>query len=229
MSITATRGLGVGPSSDATRGSTELGKDQFVQLLMAQLQNQDPTSPVDSEAFVAQLAQFSSLEQLQGVSARLDSLVLAQASSNQLQTASLVGKDVLFSTDAVELPATGGTTVSGELSGPAESVTVTITDADGKTVRTLTVGRTPEGPVDIAWDGRDEAGVPLPAGAYTVKLAAADAEGKAVDVEPRGRGRVEGVSFANGYPELIVDGRKVKLSDVLEIVEPSSAASGGEA
>lgn len=230
MSITGTTGLGVGPSSDATRGSSALGKDQFVKLLMAQLQNQDPTSPVDSQAFVAQLAQFSSLEQLQGVSSRLDALVLAQAASNQTQTATLVGKDVLFKTDAVELPAVGGTTVAGELAGKASSITVTITDADGKTVRTLTLGPADEGPIEIPWDGRDEAGVPLPEGEYKVKLAAADGEGKAVDISSRGKGRVAGVSFANGYPELMVDGRKVKLSDVLEIVEPSSAELvGGEA
>ena len=71
--------------------------------------------------------------------------------------------------------------------------------------------------------------MPLPAGDYTVKLVAADERGNAVDVEPRGRGRVTGVSFANGYPELLVDGRKVKLSDILEIVETSPAIPVGEA
>jgi flagellar basal-body rod modification protein FlgD len=230
MGITATSGLGSGPSSDATRGSNELGKDQFVQLLMAQLRNQDPTSPVDSQAFVAQLAQFSSLEQMQGMSSRLDALVLAQAASNQTQTADLVGKDVLFKTDRVELPAVGGTVVSGELSAEAASVTVTISDEDGKTVRTLKLGPAEAGAFDIPWDGRDEAGVPLPAGEYTVKLAAADLQGDSVDIESRGKGFVGGVSFANGYPELMVGGRKIKLSDVLEIVEPSAEpAAGAEA
>jgi flagellar basal-body rod modification protein FlgD len=228
MAVTAINGL-LGPPSDATRGSTALGKDQFVQLLLAQLQNQDPTSPMDGQAFVAQLAQFSSLEQLQGVSTRLDSLLLAQASANQLQTASLVGQDVLFTTSSVMLPDVGGTTVGGELSGDAATVTVTIRDADGNKVRTLTAGPATKGSLEIPWDGRDEAGVPLPAGEYRVELAAADVEGKAVDIEARGRGRVTGVSFANGYPELLIDGRKVKLSDVLEIVEPSPAAPAGEA
>ena len=223
MAVNATGGIGAGPSSAEARGSSALGKDQFLQLLMAQLRNQDPTCPVDGQAFVSQLAEFSGLEQLQGVSARLDSLLLAQAASNQTQTANLVGKDVVFATDGVTLPAIGGCTVSGELSGETASVTVTIADEHGKTVRTLNLGAAGKGPLDVPWDGRDDAGVPLPAGDYRVTLAAADESGRSVDVELRGRGRVTGVSFANGYAELLVDGRKVKLADVLEIVEPSPA------
>lgn len=85
------------PSQPAgTAGGTALGKDDFLKLLTAQLANQDPLQPVDNQAFIAQLAQFSSLEQLQGVSTRLDDLLLAAGASTQLSAASLVGRTVAF-------------------------------------------------------------------------------------------------------------------------------------
>src|SRR5918911_1658535 len=92
-----------GSSSATPTSKTELGKDDFLKLLTAQLANQDPLQPVDNQAFIAQLAQFSSVEQLQGVSSRLDTLLLATASANQMNTASLVGKDVSFSADGVDV------------------------------------------------------------------------------------------------------------------------------
>ena len=90
-------------ASNTSAAQNELGKDAFLKLLTAQLANQDPLEPVDNQAFIAQLAQFSSLEQLQGVSSRLDSLLLAVGSSNQLGAASLVGKDVTFKTSGFDL------------------------------------------------------------------------------------------------------------------------------
>jgi flagellar basal-body rod modification protein FlgD len=73
-----------------------LGKDDFLRLLTTQLQHQDPLQPMDAQAFIAQLAQFTSVEELDGLGKKLDTMLLGQASSNQLTTASLVGKDVLL-------------------------------------------------------------------------------------------------------------------------------------
>ena len=87
----------------ATPPKNTLGKDDFLKLLTTQLQHQDPLQPMDSQAFIAQLAQFSSVEQLTALGTRLDTLLVAQASANQLQTASLVGKEVLFRSDQLRL------------------------------------------------------------------------------------------------------------------------------
>src|SRR5690242_15281966 len=109
MSATTTTISGSASATTARDGAAStadsLGKDAFLKLLTAQLANQDPLAPVDNTAFIAQLAQFSSVEQLQNVSSRLDSLLLATASANQLSTASLVGKDVGFKADGVDLAA----------------------------------------------------------------------------------------------------------------------------
>ncbi len=95
---TAAARTATGTGSTAPISRNDLGKDDFLRLLTAQLANQDPLQPTDNQAFIAQLAQFSSLEQLQGVSSRLDTLLVAQTSGNQLTAASLVGKTVSWVT-----------------------------------------------------------------------------------------------------------------------------------
>ncbi len=218
MNLSSIHSRPAAAAADESGGGTTLGKDEFVKLLMAQLGNQDPTSPMDSQAFVAQLAQFASIEQLQGIGGRLDSLLLAQAASNQTSTASLVGREIVYRTDKVQLAEAGAPTpLLAELSGPASSVTVTITDSSGKVVRTVRLGAAEKGAFDFVWDGLDDRGQPLTAGEYKVRVAAADENGKNVAVEQRARAIAAGVSFENGFPELIVNGAKINLSEVVEI------------
>src|SRR5689334_22506516 len=126
-------------AAPAATGSKELGKDELLKLLTAQLANQDPLQPVDNQAFIAQLAQFSSVEQLQAVSSRLDTLLLATASANQMNTASLVGKDVSFKADGVDVAAGGPSSLQVKVSSRA-TVTAVVQDASGRTVRTLALG-----------------------------------------------------------------------------------------
>jgi len=211
-----TKAIGGASTASTTGASNQLGKDEFVRLLVAQLSNQDPTAPMESADFVAQLAQFANVELLQGVESRLDALVIAQASNNQLAAASLVGREVLYRTDRVDLGEDGATLVAS-LRGAASSVTVTITDEAGNTVRTLRLGAAGEGKLEIAWDGRDESGKLLPRGSYRVRVAAADASGASVPVDPFARGTARAISFDNGYPELLVGSARVKLSDIVEL------------
>ncbi|GEJ56990.1 flagellar hook assembly protein FlgD [Anaeromyxobacter diazotrophicus] len=212
-------------SSSATQGDSAsaaaknvLGKDDFLKLLTAQLANQDPLQPVDNQAFIAQLAQFSSLEQLQNVTSRLDTLLLATASNNQLSTASLVGKSVSYKTSSVALDGTTAPGLSVKLDANA-SVTCLVQDASGRTVRSLVLGARDAGTFDLGFDGRDASGAPLPAGQYTLQLSARDAQGQDVAVEARGQGRVTGITFDGGAAELLIGQDHVKLSDVSEITQ----------
>lgn len=212
----------VSSQATATSGSSKMGKDEFVKLLMAQLSHQDPTAPMDSEAFVAQLAQFAHVELQQSTNAQLESLVMAQAASNQMGAANFVGKDVTFTANKVTLKDGAETSLQGHLAGPATKVTAVIKDAAGKVVRTIQMGAQPEGDLKAPWDGRDDQGVKLPAGDYSVSLTAADVSGKSVAIDSRVKGRVTGVSFQNGYPELLVGTSRIKLGDVVEISDPHS-------
>jgi flagellar basal-body rod modification protein FlgD len=204
--------------------SSQLGKNEFLKLLTAQLANQDPLSPMDSQAFVAQLAQFSSVEQLQGLGSRLDTLLLAQASANQLNTASLVGKEIRFRSDSVTVTEPGAKT-SFELSleAKADETSIVISDSTGKVVRTLKPGKLGAGTTALEWDGLDSHGNPVPAGDYTVTVHAnlSDAARTEVGSSLSIRGVVAAVTFENQAPELIVNGRHVKMSDVIQIAAPT--------
>ncbi|MBI5067661.1 MAG: flagellar hook assembly protein FlgD [Deltaproteobacteria bacterium] len=204
-------GAAVGPQKT-------LAKDDFLRLLLTQMQNQDPLSPVDNKEMLAQLAQFSSLEQMQGVSDRLDTLLLAQSSTNQLATTSLVGRSVSYRTDTVEWSGSGTTTLEATLSAPAD-VTVVIKDSTGKAVRTLQLGARPAGALDVAWDGKDQDGNLLPAGQYTISATGKTGEGASLDVALRGRGLVRGVTFEGSAPLLLIGGSRVRMSDVVEVIQ----------
>jgi len=206
----------VAPGAE-TPARNQLGKSDFLKLLMAQLANQDPLQPMDNQAFVAQLAQFASVEQLQAVGERLDTLLVAQASANQMGTASLVGRRVLFRADGVDLPAGGSADFTARLSGPADEVTVAITDASGALVRTLALGPRDGGDQAISWDGRDDRGNSLPAGHYQVIVSATRRDGREVSCSTVAGGTVDGVSFAEGVPMLLVGAARVRLADVVQI------------
>jgi len=210
------------PSTLDRTGSTKLGKDEFVKLLLTQLGNQDPTQPVDSQAFVAQLAQFASLEQLNSVNERLDSLLLAASSSSQTSAASFVGRDVQFRSDKLQLGADGASvSSSGKLSAEATEVSVTVVDSAGKQVRTLQLGARGKGEFTFAWDGHLDSGATAPKGTYTLKVTAVDKDKKPVTAEMRSSGLVTGVAFDSGYPELLVNGSRIKMSEIVEIQQRS--------
>ena len=209
-------------ASNATAGSVaavatkELGKNEFLKLLLAQLANQDPTKPVDNQAFVAQLAQFSSLEQLQELGKKLDTLTIAQASSTQLEVAGLVGKDIEFRTDALRLD---GKPVAAQLNlaSDASSLVAVVTDPAGRVVRTLALGARNGGTSAFTWDGLDDQGAALPPGDYHVSLNANRADGSRVQADLRTRGSVDAVLFDSDTPTLLVGTLRVKLADVSQI------------
>jgi flagellar basal-body rod modification protein FlgD len=207
------------PPSTATRqGSSALGKDEFLKLLVAQLANQDPTKPQDSSQFVAQLAQFSSLEQQQNTVSRLDTLLLGQATANQTQASSFIGKDVSYRGSTIHIDGKSGGSATASLTA-AGKLTVNVVGPTGDTVRSLDLGSQAPGDVAVAWDGRDSNGVVMPAGDYTLQPAAFDADGNAVAVSVRNSGSVTGVAFEDGLPVLKVGGSLIKMSDVTSINE----------
>ena len=207
------------PNAAPTRGSNKLGKDEFLKLLMTQLGNQDPTSPASTEQFVTQLATFASLELQQNSNTQLENLLLAQASSNQTAMTNFVGKDVVYRTDSMTLEAGKPAVGEAQLAASAESVSVVITDQNGKPVRTMQMGSQEAGAMSITWDGRDDQGRTQPAGNYKVRVTAADKDGKSIAVDQRGRGHVSGVSFEGGVAQIKVGDTAIKIPDIVEIKE----------
>lgn len=218
-SVNATGGVNTS-SAAASSGSKALGKNEFLKLLTAQLANQDPLAPTDNQAFIAQLAQFSSVEQAEATNSRLDSLILAQAANNQTTTASLVGKDIVFKTDSISLAQGSTASFQGQLAADAVSATATITDENGKEIAKIKIDSPKAGTVDFTWNGKDDkTGAAAPAGKYKVKIVAADKNGDPVAITQQGRGRATSLSFEDGVPKLVVNGVKISMADVLEIAE----------
>ncbi|GMV43237.1 MAG: basal-body rod modification protein FlgD [Myxococcales bacterium] len=202
-------------------GKTALGKEDFLKLLVTQLANQDPLNPTDSTQFVAQLAQFSSLEQLANMREGLDMLAIVQTAGTSAQMVSFIGKTVKISDQSLtwaEGQKSG--TVDFSLDGDAKNVKVAIKDESGKTVKTIEAGSLTGGKHSVTVDGKNSDGSPLPAGSYTFEVTATDVEGKSVNVSTTSTGVVVGVTFESGYPELVLaDGRTVQLGSVIEVLD----------
>jgi flagellar basal-body rod modification protein FlgD len=203
------------PSTSARAGNS-LGKDAFMKLLLAQLQNQDPTQPVDDTAFVAQLAQFSSLEQLQDISTQMSTLASAVTSSSQLSTASLIGRTVTFQSSSVDVTSGTAPAVGVQLPSTAK-VTATISNASGQVVRTLAPGQLPAGTSSLGWDGKDASGSYVASGTYAVALTATGLDGSAVTAQALTQGTAQGVEYANGAAELLVGSQDVALTSIVGI------------
>jgi flagellar basal-body rod modification protein FlgD len=196
-----------------------LGKDDFLKIFLAQLSQQDPTAPVDSTAFVAQLAQFSSLELQENANTDLEGLMTGQAAAQQTNVTNLVGKDVTFSSNSISLTSGQSATINAGLGTDAANVTAVITDSTGKTVRTLTLGANAAGPVSVVWDGRNDQGNALPSGTYQAAVTAAGAGGVSVAVTQTQTGEVSGISFTGGTTQLLVGASTVQLSTITQITE----------
>ncbi len=198
-------------------GPVTVEKEAFLKLLVAQIGNQDPLQPQDSDQYMQQITQFSMLEQLMNVNSGLGNLAVGQAGANSQQALRFIGKEIVATGDTVDLEAGGTAEVRYRAGEGARTLTFTVTDEDGDVVRTEEVPAAGAGMATYTWDGRTDAGAPAPAGRYRVSVEAKDPDGQPVGVDTYVRGTVTGVRFDNGYPELLVGDRRLRLGDVLEV------------
>ena len=202
----------------AKASKSELGQDGFMKLLVAQLQNQDPTGQgQDPDKMIQQLTAFSGLEQATQTNTLLKAIQGQNSSSSQLQAAALVGRTVKVAGSGFNLQ--GGKASMGlSLSGEA-NVSLTVKDGNGRTVATLNPGRLSSGVHNVAWDGLDSDGHQLPDGSYTVSVTATDPNTKAsVDFATAFLMRVDAVNFANGQIELQSGNSAFNFTDVIQII-----------
>ena len=198
-----------------TAGQT-MGKDDFLRLFVTQMRSQNPLNPMDSAAFTAQLAQFSSLEQLTNIGSQLKDLLVNQNSLQNTLTTSFIGRNVRFTGDKLYLK--DKAEISYALPSVAAKVKITVSDSAGKVVREINLGPQAAGNNRYTWDGRDSQGTALPEGSYGIKVEAVDAEGKPIAAESFTQGVVTGVTFENNVTCLIIDGKtRIQLSDIKEI------------
>lgn len=201
-----------------TTKNQSIDQQQFLLLFIEQLKNQDPLAPLEPNELTAQLAQFSSLEQLTGVNTRLDGLS-ARVGSSLLN---LLDKEVRFEGDRITLDDGVATSVGYTLDQAADELTVEIFDDKGKQVREIALGAQPAGKKDFVWDGKGSDGTVLADGTYRIELSAKARNSDEVLAVPVTMvAKVEGVDFTADPPTLRVNGQDVPLDSILE-VRPSS-------
>lgn len=185
--------------------SNELGSDDFITLLVAQLENQNPLDPTDTDTFTDQLTQYTQVEELENLNAKMDVLVDAMAGSGtDIDGVDYVGMQVTGNANTMTIEQ--GSVSSGfyELTGPAE-VTIVIRDEKGNVVNTLDQGQQEAGAYLIAWDGTDGDGTSLVDGTYTYSVLANFGSGYE-EVPTSVTGTVDSVAYQNGKQFLVVGG-----------------------
>lgn len=194
-----------------------MGKTDFLKLLVAQLQSQDPLNPQDPTQFTAQLAQYSSLEQLMNVNENLSGLGSAFNSGMRTNAAAYIGRNATVSGNQVTLSGGAAQKVQFDLGGNAKKVSVEVKDSAGALVSVTEMGALTSGLHDFTWDGKYANGTAAADGEYTFSVVASDENGNGLDVMPRFNGTVESISFENGRTMLNIGGSTWSIDSVLAI------------
>lgn len=187
-----------------TAKSKELGKDQFLQLLVAQMNNQNPLDPQTNSEFVAQLAQFSTVEGLDNLNTSVDSILSSTQSSQALQASSLVGRKVIVTTNKAVVDTSETMKGSVNLTGASTNVYVNVLDSKGNAVNRINLGAQSAGQVSFMWDGKDSSGNVAPNGTYTFQAEAA-VDGKTVAMSTNLPANVDSVTLGLNGAEMTLN------------------------
>ncbi len=219
MQVDQTQAAGLGLNQPV--GGSDLDKTAFLNLLVAELKNQNPLEPMSNTEFVAQLAQFSSVEQLVSVNEGLNILGIQQMGMANAQAASLIGSEVEIRSDKLEVrDGDDSASAAFRLDGDAETVKVNFRDASGTVVRSIELGPQGKGETSVEWDLRNNNGTLVAPGTYRVDVVAEDAAGNTITWESRVRGVVSGINYEGGYPELVIGSIKASMSDIIGVYPP---------
>ncbi len=210
--------LNAATTRTAPKTSNEsITQNEFLRLFVAQLQHQNPLSPLEPNELTAQLAQFSSLEQLTGINQRLDNLADVSQKSTDSGLLGLIGRAVTF--DGRRLGLADGESVPVDYTlAEGAAVTATVRNAEGELVRQIELGTQGVGPQRFAFDGKNDRGIALPDGVYTLELKALAPGAKTPKtLELTTRALVDGVDLTVEPPVLLAGGVRLTLDQVRQV------------
>jgi flagellar basal-body rod modification protein FlgD len=219
---TGTTGTGTSGSTSSTSasGNVSLGGTDFLTLMLAQLKNQDPTSPVDSNVFLTQLSELSEVQGITQLNTSFGTLSNSLVGNQAMQASSLLGNTALVPSSTATI-ATAGGTVAGAVAVPqtSSSVVVDIADSSGTLVQQINLGAQSTGIANFSWNGKESNGNTAPAGAYQVTAAVSGVATGTV-VPTYISGIIQSVTMGSGTTGMSVNvsGQgAVPLSSVLQI------------
>ena len=213
--------IGVEPSGGVKapiKKSDELGQEEFMRLLVAQLNNQDPTKPMDNFEFLSQIAQFGTVSGIQDMQESLTGVGNSLVSTRAMQASSLAGREVVTMSDRALFESGGKIQGIVDIPDNASSIQIQISDSAGQQVKTIDIGSVGAGARKFSWDGSVSEDKSISPGRYNLKATAViDGEVKAVDVY--GSARVNSVSIGAGGAEISLNldsGKTVSYAEVLQ-------------
>lgn len=196
-------------------GST-IDQTEFLELLMTQLQYQDPLDPMDSDQFTAQLTDFSMLEQQVEMNEQLTDINDTLGTSTQYGIMEYIGKEVVTTSNVINVNDENITNVTVSME-EAGNVQMIVFDSDGEEVTRIDCGDLSAGTHDITWDGTDSDGNRVENGDYAYLVSAIDENGASIDVGTAEFAEVTGIYYDSGSPYLLVGDSVVSLDNIVEI------------
>jgi flagellar basal-body rod modification protein FlgD len=211
-------GTAATPTVQTQAASQTLGQADFLQLMTAQLKNQDPFNPVDNTQMVAQMAQFSSVAGISQMNSTLSSIADKLGATSASDALSYVGRTVLTAGNVAYGRSSGGIAGAVQLGGDATDVRVAISDANGNLLKTMSLGAQSKGTASFDWDGKTDAGADAGSGPFTVTTYAAN-NGTTVGSQALVWAPVAAVSMpSGGEAQLTLPGiGQIPVSDVVEV------------
>jgi len=198
--------------------NTFMGKEDFLKLLISQMQHQDPLEPMKNHEFVAQLATFSNVEQLVSVNEGISNLGQIQTAAYESSAASYIGKEVEVISEKMMVNGMGTPIQTGfVLTKNADNVVVDFSNSAGDVVRSMHLGSKNMGPVDVEWNTMNNNGEQVPAGVYSMEVHAADQDGNPVQYEARVRAKVDGVSYDTGAAVLQLGDLQATVANIVGV------------
>lgn len=201
------------------KNGNDLGQDEFLELMVTQLRNQDPFKPMENGDFIAQMAQFSSVSGLQSLQNSFSQLAASLQSNQALQASTMVGRSVLVPSNTAVLNSNSPVTGVLDLPTNSNSVALSIVDSSGQVVRQIRLGPQAAGEVPFTWDGMNDSGTVMPPGKYGL-LAKAQGPDGTFSLNTLIRASVESVTLSpnqQGISLNLTDVGSISFSDVREI------------
>ena len=215
-SLTSSTSAASETSSATEDDGASISKDEFITLLMTQMQYQDPLNPMDSQALTSQLTDFSMLEQqissntlLEGMSETLENL-------SQINMLDYIGKEVTTSSNSLTVDGGDITPVTYSLADAA-TVQLVVYDSEGEVATRVDLGNMEAGSHALEWDGTDSTGQALADGTYYYSFLATDDSGGSVTVDSSEQGEVTGITYVDGSPWLMIGDNAVSFDSLVEI------------
>jgi flagellar basal-body rod modification protein FlgD len=218
--------VGTSANGDSLTAASDkvLGKDDFLNLLVTKLQYQDPLNPMEDEDFIAQLAQFSSLEQMQNIADGIETSnqwdYLQMQSLNNMMASGLIGTEATADFSGVYLDSTNKPKISFTLDDVATEVSFEIYDESGALIETLTVDNPDLGVNSVEWDGKDSRGNRAADGYYTIEATAYDASGNTFTPSLELVGTVTKITYRDGAAYVTINGTEVTMGDIKSVSGP---------